>query len=179
MNHEAPGATAIADAPPADDDAAKAKEGEDLDYEIELNTPFGIVELEFEPRAKRDRKERARKERAERKAAERAALKAKQRAEKEARKGRGGSVLLILLVIALIAGAVALAIWLFARPGEEDEEAVPDYLASPLKGSPAEQPKNAFERARARIRDAIHQGRKASRDAQREQEQRFREMTGR
>ena len=84
-----------------------------------------------------------------------------------------------LLVIALIAGAVALAIWLFARPGEEDEEAVPDYLASPLKGSPAEQPKNAFERARARIRDAIHQGRKASRDAQREQEQRFRRRASR
>ena len=178
MNDEASGATAIADAPPADDDATKSKEGEDLDYEIELNTPFGIVELEFEPRAKRDRKQRERKERAERKAAERAALKAKQRAEKEARAGRGGSILLMLLIVMLIAGAVALAIWLFARPGE-DEEAVPDYLASPLEGTPVEPPKNAFERARARIRDAIHQGRKASRDAQREQEQRFREMTGR
>jgi hypothetical protein len=174
MNEEQSGATAVVE--PAPQPAEPAKETDDeLEYEIELNTPFGIVELEFEPRARRDRKERARKERAERKAAEKAAAKARELAEREA-KGRR-SLLLPVLIFLIIAAAVAIAVWLFARPGDDDDD-LPEYLATPLEGDVGAPPKSLIAGARGRGRDAIRQGRKASRDAQREQEQRYREMTG-
>ena len=153
-------------------------ESKDLDYEVELNTPFGIVELEFEPRAKKERKDRERREKAERKAAEKAAaLAAKQTANEAAKAQKSGSLLrslvIALVVIALVAGAIALVTWLFARPGEEDED-VPDELRAAAQEAA---PQGPIARIKSRVKDAVRQGRKASREAQREQQQRYREMT--
>jgi hypothetical protein len=165
---EAAEATATVEAP------AEPPEDESIDYEIELNTPFGIVELEFEPRAKKERKDRERKERQAKKAAEKAALKAKREADKALR--RGPPVLLILLIIAIVGVGIALAVWLFARPGEEEED-VPEYLLPAVDGAVPQPPQSFIERARTRIREAVRQGRQASRDAQREQQQRYRGMS--
>ena len=112
----------------------KSKDEEEFGYDVDFETPFGKIEFALEPSAVKERKDRERREKADRdaaKAAARAAKKAEKQlkrgnAEQQIAAGRGGSKLVpILLVFLLVAGAVALAIWLFARPGDEEPDAVP------------------------------------------------------
>jgi hypothetical protein len=158
----------------------KKKDGDDSDLERELEfvTPFGKLELEFEPTEKKQKKDRERREKTEReaaKAAERAQRKLAKQAEKSAR-GRGGGsrLLLILLVIGLIGAAIAIAWWLFARPSEELEQ-VPEEL----RVQPEPEPHGAVARFRDRIRHAVREGQRASAETQREQLRRFEDATGR
>jgi hypothetical protein len=171
--------TAEPPSPPTAEPAEKRHEdGDDHEYELELNTPFGIVELEFEPRAKKERKDRERREKQQRLIAEREARAAVKKAERPGKRGGPNSLLIILLVLAIVAGAIALAIWLFARPGEEDQDAIPnEMLKEPAVEPPA--PAGFVDKLRARLREAVRQGRRASREAQREQQQRFREISNR
>jgi hypothetical protein len=156
------------------------KQNDDLDYEVEFATPFGKLEFEFEPVRKKEKKDRERKEKAEREAAKKA-LKAAERAaarsaESNERGGRGifGTLMIIVLVLALIGAVIALAYWLFARPGEEeDDDAVPPEFAQ--EPQPAA---GLVARIRGRARDALRAGRQASREAQREQREKFEQMSG-
>ena len=178
-------ATAVADRPDSDDDQAKPpsepergkkkgkKDDEDLEYEVEFATPFGKLEFEFEPLSKKEKKDRERKAKAERDTAKKAARIAKL-AEREPKNGGGVNKLLVtLLVIGLIGAAIAAAYWLFARP-DEDEDVIPPEFAN----EPQPAPQGVVARARARINTAIRSGRQASREAQREQREKFERMTG-
>ena len=169
---------------PVDDEAAaevdekrrkkQAKKDDDLEYEVELATPFGKLEFEFEPLTRKMKKDRERKAKAEREAAKKQAAELVKRAEREASRARGGGGASRLMVVGVLAGAVILAYWLFARPEEED--AVPPEFASATEPQPAAQ--GFIGRARARVREAIRAGRRASREAQREQREKFERMTG-
>ena len=177
LEDAAAAASSIPDPQPAKD--AKAPDDDDeLEYEVELKTPFGIVELEFEPLAKRQRKEKERRERAERKAVERAARKAIRDAARADRRRTLLRTFVIALAVTVIIGtAVAIAYWLFARPDEVEGEQVPvDYALTP---GAATEPQGVLQRLRARVREAIRQGRRASSEAQKEQVRRIRGMTGR
>jgi hypothetical protein len=170
----------------------KHKKGED-DYEAELQTPFGKLEFEFEPTVVKQEKDRKKREKAEKeaaKAAEKAAAKASKAAKTEGDTERalqlsgnemtivakkGGSRLPLLIIVGLIIGAVILAVWLFARPGEEDEM-VPEEFRNE-EAVPATGSQTFMEKARRRIREAVRSGRSASREAQEEQQRRFEQMT--
>ena len=151
---------------------------EGQEYEWEFETPFGKVEFEVQPKPLFDRKERQRKEKEEREAAKKA------RAEKRRleRMGipEGAEVVIvkrsnwlpILAVFVLVVVAIAVAYWLFARPEEHDDE-VPEELRIP-DGVAAVTPQQGIV---GRIKNAVREGRKASKQAQDEQMQRFREST--
>jgi len=140
----------------------KSKAEEDFGYDVDFETPFGKIEFAMEPASVKEQKDQERRENAEREAAKAAAKAAKQ-AEKRLKQGApervvvrggGGKLVPILLIFLLVAGAVALAIWLFARPGEEEPDVVPAEFRN----------------------DDL--GRQASREAQAEQERKFQDLTG-
>jgi len=161
---------------------ARKKHKDEDEYEVEFETPFGKLEFEFEPESTKKRKDEDKRKQAERDNAK-AAIKAEKAAKQankhkdEAVAKRGGSKLLpVLLIFGIVAAAVIIAIWLFARPGEEDLDAVPSEFRND-EVPVAEAPQGFAAQARQRISDAIHAGRKASREAQREQQERFEGMT--
>jgi len=160
--------------------ANREEEGEDeLEREIEFETPFGKFEIEFAPTSKRKKKEEKRKAEAARKAAEeakKAQAKLLEKQRKQAQKGGSGMgrLLVILLVVGLVVAAIGVAYWLFARKPEELDE-IPDDLRS----EPVAEPQGALDKLCARVRKAIRAGQKASSEAQREQQRRYEEMAGR
>lgn len=165
----------------------KSKDEEELEYEVEFETPFGKIEFELEPTSSKERKDRERREKAEREAAKAAAKAAKQ-AEKQLKKrgavpavehGGGSKLVPVLIIFLLVATAVALAIWLFARPGEEENDVVPpEFRNDDAPAEPAPEPQGFAARARQRIRQAVRAGRQASREAQAEQERKLQDLTG-
>lgn len=163
-------------------DKKKKRKDED-EYELELETPFGKLEFEFEPKSAKQRKDREKKEKAERAAATNAA-----RAEKKAQKQgfasaaemaatprRGSNLLPILLIFGLIVAAAAIAVWLFARPGEDEDQVPQEFLNE--DAVPVAEPQGFVAKARRRIGHAVRAGRQASREAQREQEAKFQDLT--
>lgn len=175
------GGVAVAEPPPAPArKKSKKKDDDDLEYEWELETPFGKIEFELEPRDRKEEKERQKREKAERDAAKHAARLAK-RAEKAAKKqATAGEIIVVkrsnlvpaLVIFGIVVAAVAIAIWLFARPGDEDEDVVPEEFRADGVPAAVESPGIG-----GRIKRAIRAGRQASREAQREQQQKFEEAT--
>ncbi len=163
----------------------KSNADDDFGYDIDFETPFGKLEFAVEPASVKARKDQERRDKAESDAAKSAAKVAKQ-AEKQLKRGKlepvavqsGGSKLVpILLILLLVAGVIALAIWLFARPGEAEPDAVPAQFRN--DAAPADpEPQGFVANARQRIRHAVRAGRQASREAQAEQEQKFQDLTG-
>ncbi|MBF6599862.1 MAG: hypothetical protein IVW36_05065 [Dehalococcoidia bacterium] len=164
-----------------DDDAAE--------HEIEFMTPFGKLELELEPTAKKQERDRKKREKAERQAAK-AEAEAARRAEQEAAHARAGTraqevvvkggggmgkLLVILAVFGLIAAAAGVAVWLFAREPAELERVPPEYRAVELADEP--EPQGLMAKVRHRLRRALREGQRASRDAQIEQQQRYEGLT--
>ena len=192
MAEDVAAGTAVAEREDAEEQRAKAKESkkdkkrqkedEEVEHEVELITPFGKLELEFEPTPKklnRDERRRQKREEEEAKARAKAEKKAAKRGIKQAdviagsRGGRGGKLVLILLLIGIAVAAVGIAIWLFGSKPES--ETVPaEYLAEPAleRG-----PEGFAGKLRYRIRRAIRSGKQASREAQLEQERRYEELT--
>jgi hypothetical protein len=179
----------------------KDKKQKDIDeYEVEFETPFGKLEFEFEPRSTKERKDREKREKKEAdaaKAAAKASKRAEQHAEKQAAKRQkkglaaiaapepkrgGGNLLPILIIFALIATAIAVAIWLFARPGDDDLDQVPqEFLNDAPVEAEARQaaaPQGFVAKAQARVRDAVRAGKQASRETQTEQQKKFEDLTG-
>jgi hypothetical protein len=161
------------------------EQDDDLEREIEFSTPFGKIELEFEPTSsKQKREERQReKERADgEKSAAKAAKKAARQLEERGAAAveatrKGGSVLVpVLIVLGLVIAAVIVAFWLFARPGAETEQ-VPEQYRNPELEPVAEAPQDFVTSARQRIGQAIRAGKQASREAQQEQERRYQDLT--
>ncbi len=187
IQKEREGAAAVADrpdgadalAPPSGDkkrkDKRKKDEDDDLEYEVEFATPFGKLEFEFEPLAKKEKKDSARRAKAERDAAKKALNAAEKASQQSGGGGFFGKFMLALLVLGLVGAAIAAAYWLFARPGEEDADAIPPEFAN----EPQQVTQSFVARARSRIGSAISAGRQASREAQREQREKFDQMTGR
>jgi hypothetical protein len=174
-----------APAAPAPAKKRKKKDEDDRpDYELGFDTPFGSLELEVEPQSNKEKREARKQQEAEaaaEKAAAKAAAKAAKRAAKHPKPGaesRGHGLLIAFVIFSVIAAAIVLAFWLFARPGEEEPEVVPEEFrnreAEPVVA--AEAP-GALASIQQRIRTAIRAGRRASREAQQEQEKRFRQMT--
>ena len=163
-------------------DKKKKEEDDDLEYEVEFATPFGKIEFEFEPLSKKQKKDAQKKERAERDAAK-AAAKAAKLAEKRALKGdavssgggRGGTLLIALIIFGIVAAAVIIAVWLFARPGE-DEDAIPAEFRADDATDPEPVAPQGFV---GRVKNAVRAGKQASRDAQAEQQRKFEQMSGR
>jgi hypothetical protein len=155
---------------------------EEVEHELELMTPFGKVELEFEPTPKKEARDRKRREKAEKEAAKAEAKKQEKRSKKAEKRaaaaasgksgGGAGRLVLILLVIGLIAGAIAVAIWLFGR--DPATEQVPEEYRA-REAEP--EPQGFMDRARTRIRHAVRAGQDASREAQVEQQQRYEDLT--
>jgi len=79
-----------------------------------------------------------------------------------------------LVIFTVIVVAVGIAIWLFARP-EEDEDVIPTELRKEGVPAPAEEPEATG--LAGRLKQAVRAGRRASRDAQDEQQRRFDEIT--
>jgi hypothetical protein len=77
----------------------------------------------------------------------------------------------VLIVMGLILVAVAVAVWLFARPGQEDE--VPAEFRNDLEPAP----QGFVASARRRVGDAVRAGRRASREVQDEQQRKYEELT--
>src|SRR5262245_39649583 len=102
-----------------------SRDDRENEKELELETPFGKVELEFEPKTTKKEESRLRREQ---KAAARALKKASKQAKKEAetageaaaevvqkaRSGRGGKILLGLAIIVAVSAFIGVAWWLFA-----------------------------------------------------------------
>ena len=166
-------------------------EDEDADHEIEFSTPFGKFELEFEPRSKKERRDRKKREQREREAAKKAAdaaLKARRKAEEaltkrergKEKKGGGilGKLVLILVIFAVVGGAIAVAYWLFGRRPEELEadNVPPEYRAVDVEIAPVE-PEGFVPKMRSRLRQAVRAGRRASMEAQMEQQARYEDLT--
>lgn len=159
----------------------KSKAEEDFGYDVDFETPFGKIEFAMEPASVKEQKDQERRGNAEReaaKAAKQAEKRLKQGApERVVVRGGGGKLVPILLIFLLVAGAVALAIWLFARPGEEEPDVVPAEFRN--DDAPAEpEPQGFAAKAQQRIRQAVRLGRQASREAQAEQERKFQDLTG-
>ncbi len=148
---------------------------DDIEYEVEFATPFGKIEFEFEPLSKKQKKDEQRKARAERDAAKAVARAAKLAEQGATQSGRGHGLLIALVIFAVVASIVALAIWLFARPGDDD--VIPAEFRA--DDAPAPEPQGFVGKMRGRAREAVSAGRKASREAQDEQLRKFEEMTGR
>jgi hypothetical protein len=171
------GDIAVAEPPTGPTPKPKKKQDEDLEYEVEFATPFGKLEFEFEPLERKEKKDKERKEKAAREAAKKAE-KAAERAALAAERGSGGrgilgTLLIIFIVLAVLGAIIAAAYWLFARPGEEEDEAVPpEFQHEP---QPAAQ--GFVARTRGRLSDALRAGRQASREAQREQREKFEQMS--
>ena len=185
-------ATAAAQIAPLLTNNHAADDDDDNEKELELETPFGKVELEWEPKSSKKEQRKQRKEersaaRALKRAAKDAAKKAKDAPEAAAEKaaevvhkssGRGGRILLILAVIVAVSAFVAVAWWLFARPPDDVFNEVPDEFRSPEDESASEPPQGFAAKAKQRLRSAIRAGQRASRQEQIEQEKRVRELTG-
>ena len=164
----------------------KSDDEDDFGYDVDFETPFGKIEFALEPSSVKERKDEERREKAEKdqaKAVARAAKKAEKQMKKDDRQQQiiireGGSKLVpILLIFLLVAGAVALAIWLFARPGEAEQDAIPvEFLNDDAQPAPV--PQGFAAVAQSRIRNAVRAGRQASRDAQAEQDRKFQDLTG-
>lgn len=174
-------------------------EADEVEHEIELMTPFGKLELEFEPTSSKQRREQKQKAKEAAEAAKRAAkeqakalkeqakalekgTKSRTKAVKEAataaskKKGGGkGKIALILLAIALVGGGIAVAYWLFGRKPEEMESIPSEYRSDEY--APATEPEGFVAKTRHRIRHAVRAGQQASREAQIEQQQRYEGMT--
>jgi uncharacterized protein HemX len=158
------------------------------EHEIEFMTPFGKLELEFEPTTKKEERDRKKREKAEREAAKAEAAAAK-RAEQEAedakkrpsskqvevvaKSGGAGKLIVILAVLGLIAAAIGVAVWLFARKPEDLERVPPEYRAVELEP----EPEGFVPKMRHRLRHALREGQQASREAQMEQQQRYEDLT--
>lgn len=162
----------------------KQDDDDDLEYEVEFATPFGKIEFEFEPLTKKQKKDEQKKVRAEREAAK-AAEKAAKLAEKRALKGdsggggRGTGLLIGLIIVAIVAAAIVIAVWLFARPGE-DEDAIPaQFRADDAPEAEPVAPQGFVARMKNRAQSAVRAGKQASRDAQAEQQRKFEQMSGR
>jgi hypothetical protein len=170
------GGVAVAEPPKEAAPPQQKKQDEDLEYEVEFATPFGNLEFEFEPLQKKEKKDKERKEKAEREAAQKALKAAERAAQTSDSGGRGliGTLLIIFIVLGVLGAITAVAYWLFARPGEDEDEAVPPELAY----EPQPSPQGFVARARGRVQDALRAGRQASRDAQREQREKFEQMSG-
>ena len=190
----APSHAPAGDPPPASAKKGKKNKNEKGvdEYEVEFETPFGKFEFEFEPKSTKDRKDREKREKkaaAAAKAAEKARKQAEKNAAKLEKKGLvatalpeprrgGGNLLPILLIFAVIAGAIAVAIWLFARPGDEDLDQVPQEFLNDAPVEAAPPPQGFAAKARARVRDAVRAGKQASRETQAEQQKKFEDLTG-
>lgn len=178
------GATAVLER--ASDEAAQAaakpekkrkkRRKDEQEYEVELATPFGKLELEFEPTSRKKEKDEEKRRKAAAKAAKEAAKLAKKGGETAPAKG-GSRVLPILIIFGIVAAAVIVAYWLFARPGDETET-VPEEYRNPEATPATEEAQGFLAKARSRIREAVRAGKRASREAQREQQERFEELTG-
>lgn len=160
----------------------KTEEDDAPEYEMAFDTPFGALELEMEPRSSKEKRELRKREQAAAaaaKAAEKAARRAAKHPPRPEGESRGHGLLIALLIFAIIAAAVAVAFWLFARPGEEEpEDLVPEDMRNPEMVPVAEpEPQGFVAGAQRRIKTAIRAGRSASRETQKEQERRYREMT--
>lgn len=158
---------------------------DDNEKELELETPYGKVELEFEPQSsKKEERKKRREERAAARALKRASKKAAAAPEaaadvvQKASGGRGGKILLVLAIIVAVSAFIAVAWWLFARPPDDVFDEVPDEFRGPEDESASEAPQGLAAKANQRFRSAIRAGQRASRDEQLEQEQRVRELTG-
>lgn len=174
---------------PAAPKSKKNDDDGDLEYEWELETPFGKLELELEPRARKEEKERRKREKQERDAAKQAAKlakKAERAAKNAAKKGavaaaageivvvKRSNLVPVLVVFAIVVAAIAIAFWLFARPGEDGEDEIPPELRTDESlAAAASRPQGLA----ARVKQAISAGRRASREAQAEQQRRFEEAT--
>ncbi len=181
----------IAESSPKTSALEKKKDDEDLEYEWEFETPFGKLEFELDPKARHEEKERLRREKAEREEAKKAA-KAAKKSEKLAQKmglrnadiaaAAAGQLVIVkrsnwlpvLFVFTVVAAAAIIAIWLFARPDEDETDVVPEEFRA--DGAAAVVPPQGIA---ARLKHAIHAGKKASREAQAEQQRRFEETTNR
>lgn len=176
---------------PNRDKKKKAKE-DPIEYEYEFSTPFGKLEFEFEPTDAKERRDALKREKAAAQALKDEA-KAKKKADAQAKKlaakgqqfamaavaqpkGGGGKLIPMLVIFGIVAGAIALAIWLFARPGEEADDVVPAEFLN-AEAMPAAEPQGFVAKMRARAREAVHAGRKASREVQAEQQRKFEDMT--
>jgi hypothetical protein len=160
--------------------ASRERKGEDIEYEVGFDTPFGKLEFEIEPRSLKKQRDARRKERAAREA-QRATLLAARKAEEQAikaekRRSRAPFFFAVLLVLVALAALIALAVWLFARPGDDDESELPPELRS---DADAAEPQGVFGRLKRRVTAGIREGKKASREAQEEQRRKFEEMAGR
>ena len=164
----------------------KSNDDDDFGYDVDFETPFGKIEFALEPSSVKERKDLERREKAEKdrakadaKAAKKTeALLKKSNGQQQIIMREGGSKLVpILLIFLLVAGAVALAIWLFARPGEPEQDAIPvEFLNDEAQPAPA--PQGFAAVAQSRIRSAVRAGRQASREAQAEQDRKFQDLTG-
>jgi len=153
----------------------KRKKKDEQEYEVELATPFGKLEFEFEPTSRKKEKDEEKRRKAAAKAAKEAAKIAK---KGEAAPAKGGSrVLPVLIIFGIVAAAVIVAYWLFARP-EDETETVPEEYRNPEAAPATQGPQGFVAKARSRIREAVRAGKQASREAQREQQERFEELTG-
>jgi hypothetical protein len=206
-DEERTGTTMVLDRPesaslPSADDVAppepkpkKSKNKKDRDpdeYEVEFETPFGKLEFEFEPKSTKERKDREKREKQAAdaaKAAEKQRKKDEKQAAKLEKKGllgaaeapapkRGSNLLPILIIFAIIAAAVIVAVWLFARPGDADPDRVPEEFLNDAPVEPEPAPQGFVAKAQARVRDAVRAGKQASRDTQREQQKKFEDLTG-
>jgi hypothetical protein len=187
----APGSTEEA-APRAVTSDNNKKDDEAVEYEWEFETPFGKIEFELDPKARHEEKERLRREKSEREEAKKAAKAAKKSERQAIKMGlrdvdvaaaaagqlaivKRSNWLPVLVVFALVAIAVIVAVWLFARPGEDETDVVPEEFRA--DGVPAAAPPP--QGLAGRLKQAIRAGKKASREAQAEQQRRFEESTNR
>lgn len=155
-----------------------------IDYEWQFATPFGKIEFDLDPKDLHEEKERRRQEKKARAEARKAERLAKLAAKEAEKRGihvpvvivKRNNLLPALVIFTIVVTAVGIAIWLFARPEEdEDLDAVPPELrnANALAGE-EEQPASGIF---GRIKRAVREGKKASRDAQNEQQQRYEELS--
>ena len=161
--------------------ASKERKGDELEYEVGFDTPFGKLEFELEPRSLKAKRDKRRKERAAREA-QRAAVLAVRKAEEDAikaekRRTRLPIFLAVLVGFAVIAALIALAVWLFARPGDDDADIPPELRSGDLDAD--ESQGGLFARLKRRVTKGIREGKRASLEAQEEQRRKFEEMAGR
>ncbi len=160
----------------------KKSKDEDPEREIEFSTPFGKLEFEFEPTSSKQKRDARKREKQEADAENAAAKALKKRplavadASEIAAEGGGSALVPVLLVLGLIIGGVALAFWLFARPGD-DADLVPDEYLNPETAPMSAEPQGLVAKVRHRVRHAVRAGKRASREAQSEQERRFQDLT--